>query len=513
MSNARYHQQTYGSPLVYGTGGASGLLAWGIEIDWNNDGVFDGTNEAFRMIAFESFRGRKKLLKKAGSGFEIITPAKFAITLKNGDGRYDDMNTASPLYPYIQNGVDVKITVVYQATGIQHKVIYGIVDDITPSYSSARTVKITCTDTTAYLTKNTARVAVSANVRPETAIGSVLDYMNWPTRWGRSIDVSSDLISFYWANGNKQALTEIQDLSQSFFGYFFADNEGRARFIKRTASGASVVDFTQDQLLKDLGNAALYDNYRNVTRMKIHPRLLSTLTTIYQLLGNKPIIHPGTINKEEIWGNYSYNNSPSPASNVVAPVANTDYTFNSLEDGTGVDYTASVTVSFSDFGDTCKFIITSSAAVDVYCTKLQVRGQALYEQNTSDVTYPTDVSSVTNQRELKIDLLWLQDINVARDLANIIGYFVSTKNPTPVIVVESRPDIQFTPDLFDIITLTAAKIGINGSSFRISGIEHKTLIDTCQAVRTIFYLEPYISGNSFWTWPILDFGTDTIFGW
>ncbi len=184
-----------------------------------------------------------------------------------------------------------------------------------------------------------------------------------------------------------------------------------------------------------------------------------------------------------------------------------------MADGTGADHTASVAVSFSDFGDTCKFVITNTSGFDLYCTKLQVRGYALYEQNASDVTYPNDVSSVANQRELKIDLLWLQDLNVARDLTNIIGFFVSAKNPTPVIVVEARPDIQFAPDLFEIVTLTAAKIGVNGSSFRVSGIEHTTLTDTCQSVRTVFYLEPYISGSNFWTWPAINFGTDTVFGW
>src|SRR5512139_3596760 len=143
------------------------------------------------------------------------------------------------------------IKVLNQSTNINYPVIFGTVEDIVPNYEN-KTVKIYCIDTTAYLTKGTARVPVSANVSPEAAIESVLDYMNWPTRWGRSIDISSDTISYYWASGSKQALTEIQDVSQSFLGYFFADNIGRARFIKRTASSDAVVDFRQEELLKDM---------------------------------------------------------------------------------------------------------------------------------------------------------------------------------------------------------------------------------------------------------------------
>jgi len=32
-------------------------------------------------------------------------------------------------------------------------------------------------------------------------------------------------------------------------------------------------------------------------------------------------------------------------------------------------------------------------------------------------------------------------------------------------------------------------------------------------VDTTIWLEPYISGGSYWTWPIVNFGVDTVFGW
>lgn len=512
---AQYQQQTYGDPLLYGTGPTSDLLMWIVEINWQNDGVFSGSNEAIYMIDFDmSLRGRKKMLKRAGSGFEILPPGTCIVTLKNDGGRYDQYNPSSPLYPYIQTGVDAKIGVVNRLTGVGYNILRGLVYDIQPN-TIDKTVKLYISDTASYLTANTARVAVTANVTPENAIGAVLDYMSWPTRWGRSLDASSDTITYYWSSGNKQALSEIQDIAQSYFGYFFADNQGQARFIRRSALSSSVVDFTQEQLLKDMGNDALFDNYRNVTRMAIHPRLLSSLTVIYQLQGNTPVIHTGSAGKEEIWGNYTYNNAQCPATNVATPVAGlaNDYAFNSLADGTGTDYTANVTVQFTDFGDACKWGIINNSGVDVYCIKLQCKGYAVYETNSTTLTYPVDASSVANPRELQIDLPWLQDINIARDLANAMGFFVSYLHPTPVIQIEARPDIQFTPDLFDIVTVTAPAIGIGGVSFRVSGISHKTLTATCQAVLTTIYLEPYISGSGYWTWPVTDFGVDTVLGW
>jgi len=509
---ARYHTQRYGIPLFYGSGGVTGLLAWGIQVDWDNDGVFDGSNETGQMIQFTSSRGRKKMIKKYGSGFEVIAPGHFVITLKNDDGRYDKFNTSSPLYPYIQSGVDVKIEVTDQATLVKYSVIYGIIENIVPSYyKNERTVKIYCVDTSSYLAQSSARVPVQTDIAPEDAMDLVLDYVNWPARWGRTLGVTADVIPYYWSNSKKQALTDLQEISEANLGYFFIDNSGRAKFVARTDSSASVVDFDQSTILRDIGNDTLYDNYRNVLRIKVHPRSVSSLVAVYETLGKKPYLEAGAT--EEIWGDYAYNSILCPAINLVTPVATTDYLANTAEDGSGTNKTANISVTFTNFGDTCKLVVTNNDAGPVYITMLKVRGYALYEQNSSDITYPLDVSTVTNQKELTLDLVKMQDVNVARGFANSFGLFLSTANPTPTIIVEARPDIQFLPDLFDTTTLTILAIGINGVSFRVSSIEHETLDDNCQAVRTVFYLEPYIAGTDFWTWPATDFGVDTIFGW
>jgi len=131
MTTARYHEQKYGSPLTYGEGSPTGLLSWAVMVDWDNDHIFDGSNESVRMVAFESFRGRRKLIKKFGSGFEVVPPGTFVFSLRNEDGRYDKYNTASDLYPNINSGLDVKIEITDQQNGFtKYDVIYGVIDDI-----------------------------------------------------------------------------------------------------------------------------------------------------------------------------------------------------------------------------------------------------------------------------------------------------------------------------------------------------------------------------------------------
>jgi hypothetical protein len=119
---------------------------------------------------------------------------------------------------------------------------------------------------------------------------------------------------------------------------------------------------------------------------------------------------------------------------------------------------------------------------------------------------------VTDPREFILDLPWQQDVNVAMDFLRVVGPFLARTNPFPQVKLEGRPDVQFAPDLFDIATVSIPRIGIDGIPMRVAGIGHQAA-GNCQTVVTTFYLEPYVASGSFWTWPIVDFGVDTIFGW
>jgi hypothetical protein len=269
---------------------------------------------------------------------------------------------------------------------------------------------------------------------------------------------------------------------------------------------------TNEILLKDLTLPQPWENSRNVTRIKVHPRIAASSGVIYQLVGNTPSIQPGASNALELFGDYTYNNDRVPAQAIVTPVATTDYLMNTQADGGGTNKTANCTVSITDFGDSVKFTITNNDASLVYLTKLQLRGEALYEPNISDVVYESP-GFETLPREFKLDLLWQQDINVATDFSNLLGPFIAELHPFPIVQLEGRPDTQFTPDLFDIVTLSLDSLGILGESYRVAYIEHETLNESCQAVRTKFYLESYISGDEYWIWDTLSkFDTETIFG-
>jgi len=408
----------FGTSTKFGASTNDAFFAWGVEVDWDGDYLFDGANEARYMTSITVARGRKRQIKSTGQGFEKISVGKLVIELVNTDGRYDGWNTASPLYPNVTYGRDIRVKVRDWATGTIKPVFYGTISEITPTgYGKDAKVIITADDGWSFLRNYTARVAIQTGIAPETAIGLFLDDVAWPARWGRSLSVSTDSIPYWWTSGDKLAASEIEDVSESFLGNFFINASGEAVYKLRTTVDAIAADFPQEYILKDISNPQPWVNNRNVIRIKVHPRTLSATTTLYQLLGTQPTVQNGASEAYSIFGKYTYNNQNVPASSIIAPVATTDYTMNTAADGTGVDKTADCTVVATSLGDTVKLLITNLSGVLVYVTKLQVRGVALYEQNTADVIVPNDPSTVIQPREFVLDQKWNQDVNIAIDAA------------------------------------------------------------------------------------------------
>lgn len=511
----------FGAPRKFGTStkfGASSataeVLAWGVEIDWDGDGDFDGSNEARYMVGIRGERGRRRYVTQSGEGFEHLMTGSYTITLDNQTGRYDAWNSASVLYPNVTYGKDVRLSVRNLEDATIYPVFFGVINDIRPvnSNNGEKRVMISIVDGWNYLRNYIARYAIQQDISPDEAIGFVLDSVSWPTRWGRALDVSADNIDYWWANGDKQAGSEIEDLTESFVGYFYISREGAATFKIRSNVGSSVADLTQDVLLKDVTLPQPWENSRNVTRISVHPRLAAASGVVYTLIGTPPSVPTGAANALTIFANYTYQNLPVPAINVITPLPTSDFLINAQADGLGADLTSDCTVTLTDFGDRAKLVITNLSGVTGYITFLQIRADALYEPNVSDVVYP-DGSLPTQPREFHLDLLWQQDVNVAVDFTNVIGPFLDGFHPYPIVQLDNRPAKQFIPDLFDVITLSLDEFGIVNESYRVAYISHESMNENCQAIRTKFYLESYVPADDYWQWDTnSDFDVSTIFG-
>ena len=509
--NRQYGANKYGQQK-YGPSSIDQALGWGVEVDWNNDGLFDGSSESRRMRSFYSFRGRKNWLAAAGNGFESPQTGQCNIVLDNNNNLYDGWNTSSPLYPNVSSGRDVRVRIRDRATNAIYNVFRGVISKITPSgYDEDPTAQMDIEDGWRLLRKYPANIITQDNISPEAAIGLILDAINWPVRWSRNLTATGDLILYFWADGNVSAGQTIEDLQNSYFDAFFIDGAGVARLATRSGAGASVATFTQDLIGRNIANPQPDEFQRTVSKLNLHPRTVASLGVISQYSGTA--ISLGSGQSISVFLSYSYLGINCPANFVYPPIAGTDWGTNTAADGSGVDKTANAVMTFTDFGTTGKYTITNNDVGTVYVVPLQVRGKAIYETSSISLTYPEDTSGIENLSMFFMDMPWLQDVNVAHDLVNMMGNFLSLPHPFPVITVIDRPALQYGIELYDVVTLTIVKLGISGMNFRVGGIEHQSISDGCQSMQTTFYLEPFIA-NNYMVWDVSAvWDISTVFGY
>ena len=478
----------------YGTsGGEYPRVSYGLLIDWDNDGAHDG-NEAGRMTGWNCLRGRKDLINGSANGLQPVQPGKLMLSLNNNDGRFDAYNTGSPLYPNIKPGRKIQFVVMDTYSGTIYKVFTGEIQDIKP-YASDKSVQISAVDAMQKMASKKTTIALNTNIKVSDALEAVLDSISFTDY---EIDSLLDVIPYWWVN-SQNATTAIQELCDTSFGTFFIAADGKAKYYKRQRSVSSVLNLTQDKLQKDVGQSQPWDVVRNNIDVIAHPMVRQATADLWTLRDRPSVPAGETI---EIWGSFSYGSTKCPATGVINPAATTDYTMDTVEGGGGTDLTASFTVTPTIFGEAVKLEITNNSASLGYVTLMKIRGDALTMPDAVRVNKP-DAASILEygDKTFTLDSKWLQNTNLAIELAETIRDLLANPRRNPVIRIDTRPDIQYTADLFDRLSLAIAELGIDGA-YRVGSIQHQSTGKTCQTVMTTITLEPVVEvTGTYWTFP------------
>jgi hypothetical protein len=117
---------------------------------------------------------------------------------------------------------------------------------------------------------------------------------------------------------------------------------------------------------------------------------------------------------------------------MVTPVATTDYQMFANADGTGTDLTASLSVTASLGGNGVSWVLTNNAAVTGYVTKLQCRGRGIYDK-AATVVRVEDTASVTTygERPIRIDMPYQDDETAAAAFGNLVLNMYSRSGSIP----------------------------------------------------------------------------------
>lgn len=488
---ARYGYAVYGESTYGSTAGGTTNLLWGLEIDWDGDGYFDGANEAQYMRNLSWRRGRMHYVKADGNGFEQPEQGYASFELINTDGRYDPNNTSSPLYPNVEPGKYVQIKVKNGESDTAQYIFSGKIETIEP-VDSGQAVLITAYDGIKLLNEVSVTTELNTNIGTGAAVSECLSDAGWPSTWASNLDTGNETIPYWWVKGEK-AIKAIDQIALFENGRYAVLGDGTFKFAQRSSPSASVITITQSDMLKDVRLSQPWEVVRNVVRVHAYTKIEQTTAALWTL-NDKPLVTAG--NSLELWGRFAYNNRAVAGANMINPQETTDYTMNTVADGTGTDLTASFTVTATKFAETVKMTITNNSASDGYVTLLKIRGNAI---DSPDSTYvENDNSGTAVKRLFTVDTPWMQTISSATSRAAYLQRILAQNRQFPIFQMESQPSKQFEFDLLDRITVQIDKYTIN-TDYIVGGIEGQWLSDTGQAVLTTVYVEAFpVKTTGYW---------------
>jgi hypothetical protein len=193
--------------------------------------VFDGPHDdvtlpgdGSRLEAISVVRGRTDDL----SGVEMGT---CTVSLRDPAGRYDEQNTASPLFANLAAKLhNILVTMTFE--GVQRNLFRGYVRSIEggPRGQRGGYAQFECVDLF-YVLADARPVIASTSTTTGGAIGLILDSIGFIDPRMRVLG-TGDPITFS-ADGTRSALDLIGDLLQVELGIFYIDGNGRAVYQSR----------------------------------------------------------------------------------------------------------------------------------------------------------------------------------------------------------------------------------------------------------------------------------------
>jgi len=323
------------------------------------------------------------------------------------------------------------------------------------------------------------------------------------------------------SSGTTKVASEFQKVAMCEYGYIYVKRDGTAGEILRvegryTRTGSDLLDLPVctnesnnildsddnnildsdgeiivdsniedaefDDMVEGLSNYSWGKSIVNRVFGTVYPRYYDTsYVALFEL--RDPIYIEGKSTKENLRGIYKDPNNESSkitATDLQIPVANTDYTFNSLEDGTGSDLTEYMEVTTTLGADQADISIYNTGNTPGYVTKFQIRGKGIYYYDQVSIKVEDQDSIDDNGiMSLRVNLMYQDDVVEGEGLANMIketykdpigkfeqiGFIANKDGKHMFAFLLAEPG--------DMIKLTEELTGENAQEYFINGVSGK----------------------------------------
>lgn len=494
---------------------------YGLAIDWDGDGEYDDFQEADRLLRWSSERGREKIYRASGSGFNPYEIGKLTITLDNYDGRYNPWNPASPLYGKIMPGRNVRFSVTaYDEVGghANYGLFTGTLAD--PRINGHnKTVDLIIEDgwrfladwdfyrfpftTSSYEVPGELELILDSGVEFNPA--AVAYSRVWPYKypWGTLLVRGAGYVNIprhWWWDGPAKGCVEM--IVFASLGRAWIRSDGRfdyADLAEFTDSPAATLD--EDILLKDPYLPVPWENTRSEVVLKGSKNTFYGLyrQTIASLREPVFVAAGETV---DISLRYAYEDVQSV---ICTRVTSISFTAFANANGSGANLREFIQREINPGLTNITMTATNVGVTDAYITTFVVEGEpveVLKHQWRFEADDPyREASFVLDNPWLTVTAVgqdgYLEEtVTTINDKARIelvgqslLGHLATVK-PYPVVQMRGRWHDQFQLELEDKVILNAPTLGIY-DNFRVSKIAHRSM-GTPQDVLTTLWLYPPI---------------------
>ncbi len=466
-----------------------------LEVDWDQDGFFDGRNDGALMNSLRLKRGRRFVITPNGDAFEEDETGQLTATLVDEERWYD---------PYINVNIGAgrlfRLNVRTPSDQV-FDLMAGVIN--APIFAEERgvpKVQISGEDGWSLLRDQRSRVSIGLqeNIYADEAMQLLLDKVGWPRTWARDFNGGVDLHQYWWADNNSAAKA-LFDLAFSEMGQVWIAGNGALTFRNRHLVDTSLFTISDaDVFLGSLQTLQPWEVVRNSVRVTANPREQQTDVELWRSLDVIRLIAGETYEK---FVDFTYNNTSVPAITITQPLAGVDYVCNTNSDGTGVDITSSFSVDVYAFSTTGKVTIKnngSSAGYVLY--PLKIRGNALTVKSTTSEFENSASIDLYGTRSLDLNYEWIQNEKAAKAFARFLCTSLAYPKKHLKFQMVSNPDKQFALDLGSQVDVDIVSKGISGT-YRVYYLQHQWVDRGGMVTRTDVQLEPIDSRSDYWILP------------
>lgn len=358
-----------------------------------------------RVISNTSFIGMRPHQK---IGDENVA----TIVCNNDDKFFSPEYTSSPVYgallPYTRLQIRYDDNWYYT----------GYIEKCTPSpfLYGDRTATITCFGLKRYMETTPAELEYTASARTDEHITNVL------TAFDSTLDLSyiqqgQTTLAYYGDNAydDEEFTLSVYDVCKQLAlleqGWFYINAMGLPVFYDRHESTGIAISATLDNTAQDIEYASFGEFLINSCKVKVYPRLISSVTTdILWELDQSQVVRQGRVKRFRV--PYTDSQSNRCGATDIQTIGGADF----------VSTGGSPFVSQVNYGQFCRVTVDNTTGTsDCTITTLIVRGRSITYLNPIEVlSEDTDSIADYGRRELVYDMKGLKDIEEGEDLAAFI---------------------------------------------------------------------------------------------